>query len=74
MIQKIKLDEPYRNYNIYQIIDGAKNNFYNAHSPYLTSGLVTVTGDSLEEIKRNIDKIHERIKLIQLYHKTHHIR
>lgn len=70
MIQKIKLDEPYRTYIIYQIIDGVGNTFYNAHSPYLTSGLVSTTGDSLKEIKANIDKIHNRIKLIQLYHKT----
>jgi len=63
------LVEIYKDYNIYKITTNAKQIIYNANSvnPNIHQ-LITCTGDTLEQIKAEIDKVHARIKLIGLYY------
>jgi len=63
------LVEIYKDYNIYKITTNAKQTIYNANSvnPNIHQ-LITCTGDTLEQIKAEIDKVHARIKLIGLYY------
>jgi hypothetical protein len=56
--------ETYRCYIIYDIIDAANIHHYMATSSFLTDGCVTQVGSTLEEVKANIDKVHQRIKLL----------
>ena len=56
----------YREYNIYRVIDGRGNIFYNAESPYLTEGFIDAFGDSVDECHRKIDKIYERVHLLNI--------
>ena len=63
------LVEIYKDYNIYKITTNAKQIIYNANSvnPNIHQ-LITCTGDTLEQIKAEIDKVHARIKLLGLYY------
>lgn len=63
------LVEIYKDYNIYKITTNAKQIIYNANSvnPNIHQ-LITCTGDTLEQIKAEIDKVHARIKLIGLFY------
>lgn len=63
------LVETYKDYNIYKITTNAKQTIYNANSvnPNIHQ-LITCTGDTLEQIKAEIDKVHARIKLIGLFY------
>ena len=63
------LVEIYKDYNIYKITTNAKQIIYNANSvnPNIHQ-LITCTGETLEQIKAEIDKVHARIKLIGLYY------
>lgn len=63
------LVETYRDYNIYKITSTAGQVIYNANSIYTNVyQLITCVGFSLEEIKKEIDAVHARIKLIGLYY------
>ena len=63
------LVEIYKDYNIYKITTNAKQIIYNANSvnPNIHQ-LITCTGDTLEQTKAEIDRVHARIKLIGLYY------
>ena len=54
----------YRCYDMFVIVDAIGNVHFMATSPYLTDGCITVCGNTLEELKANIDNVHLRIKLI----------
>lgn len=59
----------YKDYYIYKITSAAKQVIYNANSinPKIYQ-LITCVGDTLEEVKAEIDHVHERIKLIGLFY------
>lgn len=59
----------YKYYTIYKITDAKDNVHYMATSDYLTSGCVTCLGFSPAEIKLNIDKVLQRIKLLSTLHR-----
>ena len=59
----------YKYYTIYKITDAIGQVHYMATSPYLTDGCITCLGDTLSEIKFNIDKVLQRIKLLSTLHR-----
>lgn len=59
----------YKYYTIYKITDAKDNVHYMATSDYLTSGCITCLGFSPSEIKLNIDKVLQRIKLLSTLHR-----
>ena len=63
------LVETYKDYYIYKITTPAKYTIYNANSinPNIYQ-LITCVGETLEQTKEKIDKVHARIKLIGLYY------
>ena len=63
------LVETYRDYYIYKITTPAKYVIYNANSinPNIHQ-LITCVGETLEQTKAEIDRVHARIKLIGLYY------
>lgn len=72
MASKVKKEYycDYKYYTIYKITDAADNVHYVAHSPYLTSGCITCIGYSPAEIKAEIEKVLQRIRLLStLYRK-----
>ena len=56
----------YKGYDMYLIVDAAKQKHYMATSVYLTEGFVTRTSDTLEGLKLEIDKTIQRIKPLRL--------
>lgn len=59
----------YKYYTIYKITDAKDNVHYMATSPYLTSGCITCLGDTPTEIKAEIEKVLQRIKLLSTLHR-----
>lgn len=59
----------YKYYTIYKITDGIGQVHYMATSPYLTSGCITCIGYSPAEIKAEIEKVLQRIKLLSILHR-----
>lgn len=60
--------EDYRGYRLYVVVDAAKQEHWMAESDWLIEGYITVVGSSIEETKKGIDAVHERKRLLQLYH------
>lgn len=56
----------YQFYNLYRVVDAAKQEHWMAHSDYLTEGFVTCVASSLEGLKKEIDNKIARIKLLKL--------
>lgn len=59
----------YKCYTIYKITDAKDNVHYMATSLYLTSGCITCLGDTSVEIKAEIEKVLQRIKLLSTLHR-----
>lgn len=53
----------YQCYNLYDVTDGKNSHYYIATSCYLSEGFITCSGDTQEELKRNIDKTVNQIKV-----------
>jgi len=64
MIEK-KCIDTYREYRIYEIHFARGQIYYNAHSDYLTEGFISVVGDDLDKIYKDIDNIYARVKLLR---------
>jgi len=56
----------YENYNMVVYIDAAKQEHYAASSPYLLQGYITVVSDTLEGLKKQIDWVNARVKLLAI--------
>lgn len=59
----------YKYYIIYKITDAIGQVHYMATSDYLTDGCITCLGFTPAEVKLNIDKVLQRIKLLSTLHR-----
>ena len=53
--------ENYRAYYIYKIVDAVGQVLYVAESPYLSSGYITVSGRTINEVYNQIKSIYNKI-------------
>ena len=63
--------QKYKDYNIIKFTTPAKDVIYNGVYPgFDAPQLITCVGDSVEEVKANIDWVYARIKQLEIYHRS----
>ena len=63
--------QKYKDYNIIKFTTPAKDVIYNGVYPgFDAPQLITCVGDSVEEVKANIDCVYARIKQLEIYHRS----
>lgn len=59
----------YNNYEMIVFIDAAKQEHWVGHSQYLLQGFITVVSDTEEGLKKQIDWVNARVKLLAILDK-----